>query len=248
MTHPVEAERGQEREGEHDAAELGQHPAPGDHRAVQQPVRACPRPPPRPAARPGPRRPPRWPARAGSSGRTRPGTRRRRARSVTLLSVGRPGLVLEGPGDHDVGRPQQEQRDVAEERQHAAGRARPARSRCAPGRRSRGAVSGRRSGRRREHVGHVAPRSADRGRPVGLQVVLRLGQLLLGQHHRACRRWSAACRRRPGRSCRRRSSCPASTGRAKPFSQMFWPSGENRNSCHSRAAAGCGASLLIACT
>ena len=38
------------------------------------------------------------------------------------------------------------------------------------------------------------------------------------------------------------------TGRAKPCSQMFWPSSEYRNSCHSRAAAGCGASLLIACT
>ena len=42
--------------------------------------------------------------------------------------------------------------------------------------------------------------------------------------------------------------CWASTGRAPPCSHRFWPSSVYRYSCHSRAAAGCGASLLIACT
>ena len=41
-------------------------------------------------------------------------------------------------------------------------------------------------------------------------------------------------------------SVGSSIGRALPASHRFWPVVEYRYSSHSRAAAGCGASLLIA--
>ncbi len=82
--------------------------------------------------------------------------------------------------------------------------------------------------------------------PVGLDVVAGRRLLRPGSGPPACRSTLASP------SSAAWSIVPSAiifswrTGRAKPFSHSFWASGVYRNSSHSRAAAGCGASLLMA--